>query len=206
MLRLFSLTMFSTISQQIEKLILISVLIWEMRMWRLRFYFLSHCFSHLCQTLGATDIGVIFQNTVHFEVHSHLVHVFSVLPFFCATSHFFFLSYKHTHTNCNMHTSRHAQPLLKPALPHSNFVRSWQCLDLVVWLFRPVFPAVLMWTGHPAGHQRIPLHGSRIAGSFYLWRYQNEWVLVSKHFTMLLQPHTKATDFQQICTYFIQDD
>lgn len=61
-----------------------------------------------------------------------------------------------------------------------------------------------MWTGHPAGHQRIPLHGSRIAGSFYLWRYRNEWVLVSKHFTMLPQPHTKATDFQQICTYFIQ--
>ena len=23
---------------------------------------------------------------------------------------------------------------------------------------------------------------------------------------MLLQPHTKATDFQQICTYFIQKD
>lgn len=116
-----------------------------------------------------------------------------------------FVCYINTHTHANMHTSIHAQPLLKPAFPLSNFVRSWQCLDLVVWLFRPVFPAVLMWTGHPAGHQRIPLHGSRIAGSFYLWHYRNEWVLVSKHFTMLLQPHTKAADFQQISTYFIQE-
>lgn len=115
------------------------------------------------------------------------------------------VSYQHTHTAARTQPDMH-NPLKTGSPPYSNFVRSWQCLDLVVWLFRPVFPAALMWTGHPAGHQRIPLHGSRIAGSFYLWRYRNEWVLVSKHFTMLLQPHTKATDFQQICTYFIQED
>lgn len=132
----------------------------------------------------------------------------SCLSYFLHCSMFLSVSYKQTHT----HTLQHAHnqtcttPLKTSSPPFSNFVRSWQCLDLVVWLFRPVFPAALMWTGHPAGHQRIPLHGSRIAGSFYLWRYRNEWVLVSKHFTMLLQPHTKATDFQQICTYFIQED
>lgn len=134
------------------------------------------------------------------------IHISQMSLLFCLSFALPLVSPSVLQANCNMHTTRHEQPLLKLALPHSNFVRSWQCLDLVVWLFWPVFPAVLMWTGHPAGQQRIPLHGSRIAGSFYLWRYRNERVLVSKHFTMLLQPHTKATDFQQICTYFIQED
>lgn len=160
---------------------------------------------HSCQPHVVTLLRIFF-----FRIHSilkrcisHMILLFShslALPL-CVS-----LSYKHTDTLQHAHSHTCTTPLKTGFPPYSNFVRSWQCLDLVVWLFRPVFPAALMWTGHPAEHQRIPLHGSRIAGSFYLWSYRNEWVLVSKHFTMLLQPHTKATDFQQICTYFIQDD
>ena len=100
-------------------------------------------------------------------IHAMLLFSCSCYPSLCLT-HLWQHAHKPAYTT-SLNTSTPPPPTATPTFSsQSNFVRSWQCLDLVVWLFRPVFPAALMWTGHPAGHQRIPLHGSRIAGSFYL--------------------------------------
>lgn len=88
----------------------------------------------------------------------------------------------------------------KPQSFCSTLEMSWfSCLAF----WGPVLPpAVVIRMGFPAGRWRIPFHSRYIAGGFYLWSQENEWVLVSKHFNMLLQPCTKGAESQQISTYF----